>query len=59
MAASIPDATLGATFTNDITGTTYTYDGQKWVAEGGGVSGDYVSKSGDTMSGQLSIVGRS
>ena len=55
MAIAIPDATLGATFTNDITGTTYTYDGQKWVAEGGG-SGNYVSKSGDTMSGDLSII---
>ena len=54
MPITIPDATLGATFTNDITGVTYTYDGMKWVAEGGG-GGDYVSKSGDTMTGNLII----
>ena len=35
MPVSIPDATLGATFTNEITGVTYTYDGQKWIGEGG------------------------
>ena len=34
MAAIIPDATLGATYTNEITGVTYTYDGMKWVIEG-------------------------
>ena len=58
MPALIPDATLGATFTNDITGVTYTYDGQKWVAEGGGGPHDhdeYVSKSGDTMTGRLNV----
>ena len=59
MAITIPDATLGATFTNDITGVTYTYDGQKWVAEGGGGEphdhDEYVSKSGDTMTGRLNV----
>ena len=61
MTIAIPDATLGATFTNEITGITYTYDGQKWVAEGGeDVSHkhdeEYVNVEGDTMSGDLSII---
>ena len=59
MAITIPDATLGATFTNDITGTTYTYDGQKWVAEGGGGSHEhdeqYVNRDGDEMSAGLKV----
>ena len=59
MAISIPDATLGATFTNDITGITYTYDGQKWIAEGGGGSHEhdeqYVNRDGDEMSAGLKV----
>lgn len=59
MPITVPDATLGATFTNDITGVTYTYDGQKWIAEGGGGSHEhdeqYVNKDGDEMSAALTV----
>lgn len=64
MAITIPDAVLGATFTNDITGVTYTYDGQKWIADSGSAGGSigehehdekYVNVSGDTMTGDLRI----
>ena len=64
MTITIPDATLGAKFTNDITGVTYTYDGQKWIADSGSAGGsigehehdeEYVNVSGDTMTGDLRI----
>mgnify|MGYP003139306995 CR=1 FL=1 len=59
MAAIIPDAVLGATYTNEITGVSYTYDGMKWVIDG--VAGgpheheEYVKLSGDEMTGSLKI----
>lgn len=61
MPAQIPPAELGATYTNEITGVTYTYDGMKWVAEGA-TSGNhehdtYVKKEGDTVTGTLKMVG--
>ena len=66
MAAIIPDATLGATYTNEITGVTYTYDGMKWVIEGVTENDhehelpehkheEFVRLAGDYMTGQLSI----
>ena len=59
MPATIPDAVLGATYTNEITGVTYIYDGMKWVidSEVGGPHEheDYVKVTGDDMTGLLNI----
>jgi hypothetical protein len=34
---------------------TYTWDGQKWTTTGAGLIGQYVAKSGDTMTGNLNL----
>jgi hypothetical protein len=34
---------------------TYTWDGQKWTTIGAGLIGQYVAKSGDTMTGALTL----
>ena len=40
MATIIPAPGEGVCFTNETTGVKYCWDGDKWVAQGGGVGGD-------------------
>ena len=60
MAFDFPDSPVdGETFTDAASGVSYSWNGYAWktVSSGGGgtppVSGDYVLKAGDTMSGAL------
>jgi hypothetical protein len=60
MAFDFPSpATNGQVYTSG--GVTYQYNGYAWIITGGGgggsVSGDYVLKTGDTMSGELTLSG--
>ena len=51
----------GATFTNDITGVTYTYSGGKWLASGGPkVEGEYLPLTGGKLEepGNLTVEGQ-
>ena len=64
MAFDFPDSPVdGETFTDATSGAIYPWNGYAWkaVSSGGGgtppVSGDYVLKAGDTMSGALYLPG--